>query len=204
MRPILLCIFAVLAAAAPAGAKPVRCDVRPGFTIIDDGTHRVYETVRIGRDLDKDVTTVKACRTLSRRPSRRVERYRNDLDARSSVTSARTAGRWLLLDVYEETGVTAGHALRLFDLRRHRYQASIYADGADAFDYVLTTTGAFAAYIPYPGSVVAFDATGKRTLAGEAAKDLAAAGRRVYWTEVDVSASAVLGGPPKGFVGDFG
>ncbi len=204
MRIPLLATLVLLVLAAPAEAKRPFCDTRPGYTLVSDGSHRIYETIiPVKGDPDADVTTVYVCRDGSRKRSHRLDRFNNTLDGAGRPQSGKLAGRWLLLDVEEETGVTDGHGLELFDLRKARLRASLYADGSDALAYALTSSGAFAASIPFSGGLMAFDAAGTRPLAGETATELAAAGRRVYWADKGVSASAVLGGAPKGTLGDF-
>lgn len=197
MKPILLAVIALAISAVPAQAKKrAFCDTRPGATIVADGSHRVYVTVLpVKGDSDADVTTVYSCTNGSRKKSSRVERYKNTIDGAIRPASAKLSGRWLLLEVSEETGVSAGYALKLFDLRTHRKQASVYVDGGEPFTYALTSTGAFATFVF--DDLTAFDAAGKRTLAGKTAGDLAAGGMHVYWTDNGAAGSAELGAAPK-------
>ena len=197
----LLASLVLLVAAVPAQAERRFCDVRPGATIVSDGSHRVYETViPVKGDSDADVTTVYGCSNGTRMRSRRLERYHNTIDGAARVASGRLAGRWLVLDISEETGVTAGHALRVFDLRSgKRAKGGLYVDGADDFrDYALTDDGAFAVE-DFDGALVGYDNAGSHDLA-PAATALGAGGAFVYWRNPDRTAGSFeLAGPPAKF-----
>ncbi len=202
MRTLLIASLVLLAAAVPAQAKRrAFCDTRPGATIVADGSHRVYERViPVKGDPDADVTTVYSCTSGTRKASRRVVRFKNTIDGAIRPASGKLAGRWLLLDLSEETGVSAGASLQLYDLVKHRKQTGVYDEGADKHSYVLTPSGAFAAYFQDTASVIGFDAAGRHDLAGEDATDLAAGGQHVYWTEKGVVGSTVLGAAPTGAI----
>jgi hypothetical protein len=198
MRPILLAALALLVTAVPAEAKrrPF-CDARPGFTLADDGSHRVYETiVPVKSDPDADVTTLLSCRSGTRRKSDRLQRYQNNLDSIARVKRVALAGRYALLTITEETGVTFGYAARVLDLRKgRRVGGGLYVDGSDGFSAFLSATGGFAVRLR-GGELRAYDSAGERTLAPKST-DVAIAGSRLYWTNPDATpASTELAAPP--------
>lgn len=203
-RPLVLAVLACAAAsahgAAPAQArKPARCERRTGTTIVAGPGRRVFSTRRNVSDHgDTNTLRVFACRPHSRRPPYRLERFDNTIDALTYVQGAwLSGGRWLLVAYEEDTGTDATHFLRLYDLGRRRVLAGYAQAGAFEFDGVaLTDRGAFA--VLDPDHLLAFDAAGRRELAGAGASALADAGSTVYWTEGETAHSAKLGGAPGG------
>jgi hypothetical protein len=204
MRLLRLLPALALVLLLPAGASAAqpRCDQRAGTTLVADGHWRVYVRVKPdASDPDANVTRIFACRSGSRK-TRRLERYVNTLDGTLTPVSGRLAGKWLLMEIDEETGTNSGHGLRLFNLRTHKQRASTYLDGSSDLIYALTDRGAFAVIEEIAG-LVAFDDKGENVLAKPGAPaSLGASDERIYWMEDGAAKFAVLGAAPTGSLPD--